>query len=246
MDKEILELKQKFNDIKKLGYVKSVRSGVTGIGATFEYLLGKQEENFELPDFKGIEMKTKRGYSNGNVTLFSAVPDGENFFETKRLKEEYGYPDEVLKNYKVLNTCVSAKEKIKVGINYQFKLEVDRISENVFLCIYDNNDRLLEKKVYWTFETLQEKLRRKMQVLALVSAWPTKRSGIEYYKYYKIEFYVLSSFSNFIKLIEKGIVKINFKIGIFRSGKRLGEMHDHGTGFTIKLSDISELYDRYR
>ena len=53
-----------------MGYVKSTRSGFTGIGKTFEDLIGKTEDTLEELDFHGIEIKTKRGYSKGYTTLF--------------------------------------------------------------------------------------------------------------------------------------------------------------------------------
>ena len=43
----IKNLYQKFESIQKMGWVKSYRKGDTGIGKTFEELLGKTEENFE-------------------------------------------------------------------------------------------------------------------------------------------------------------------------------------------------------
>ena len=43
-------------DMYYKGYVKSIRGGTTGIGATFEALIGKEEDKLSLPDFKGIEI----------------------------------------------------------------------------------------------------------------------------------------------------------------------------------------------
>jgi len=64
MNKSIALLQQKFKIIKQKGYIKSVRRGSTGIGATFESLLGKHEESFELPDFHGIEIKQEESIVN--------------------------------------------------------------------------------------------------------------------------------------------------------------------------------------
>lgn len=58
-----------------------------------------------------------------------------------------------------------------------------------------------------------------------------------------MEIYKLKSFSTFIDLIEKGIIKVQFKIGRFKKGKRMGEIHDRGTGFQIKTSDLTKLFD---
>ena len=85
MDDNIRLLQKKFQKIKNLGYVETVREGSTGMGATLEDLLGKSEENFEIPDFYGIELKTRRAYSKSSITLFNAVPTGGNYYEVKRL-----------------------------------------------------------------------------------------------------------------------------------------------------------------
>ena len=72
--KELYNLKQEFEKIKKMGYVKSTRSGFTGIGKTFEDLIGKNEDTLETPDYHGIEIKTKKSYSKSYTTLFNATP----------------------------------------------------------------------------------------------------------------------------------------------------------------------------
>lgn len=64
MNEQISLLNKKFLEIKKMGWIKSKRKGHTGVGMTFEYLIGTNENNFEIPDFNGIEIKTKRNYSN--------------------------------------------------------------------------------------------------------------------------------------------------------------------------------------
>ena len=238
----IKNLYQKFESIQKMGWVKSYRKGDTGIGKTFEELLGKTEENFEYPDFEGIEIKTKRYYSQTYTCLFSATPDGTYIFETKRLVENYGYPDKVLTDKKRLNDAVFATEKTNVGYDYLFQLKVNRRDRRLYLYIYDVFGRLLDTKTYWEFSTLQEKLYRKLQLLAIVTAKRQIQNNWEYFKYEKIEFYRLMNFNRFIFLIEKGIIRVNFKIGVFRSGSRKGEIHDHGTGFEIKKQDLEKLY----
>ena len=47
-----------FKQIKEKGWIQSKRKGPTGIGYTFEELLGKQEDNMPIADFQGIEIKT--------------------------------------------------------------------------------------------------------------------------------------------------------------------------------------------
>ena len=44
-------LLQKFEEIKEMGWIKSLRKGPTGIGYTFEKLIGKDEDSLCCPDF---------------------------------------------------------------------------------------------------------------------------------------------------------------------------------------------------
>ena len=85
MQEDIDSFKNIFLKIKKMGYVKSKRRGDTGIGYTFEELIDKPEENFPIPDYNSIEIKTCRKSSNKAIHLFSATPDGDFLFPVKRV-----------------------------------------------------------------------------------------------------------------------------------------------------------------
>lgn len=244
MYQDMIELKAKFERIKNMGYVKSSRGGSTGIGKTFEDLIGKEEDTLETPDYKHIEIKTKRGYSNSYTTLFNATLEGPHELETQRLKNKYGYPDRILKDCKVLNATVQADCFTLVANRYYFKLKVDRKKGKVFLIIADKRYYLYEQNAYWSFALLKEKLERKLKFLALVKAWPNKINNEDYYKYYDIKFYKLKSFDYFIDLLEKGLIKVTFKMGVYRSGERFKEPKDRGTSFEIQEENLELLFDK--
>lgn len=42
--------------------------------------------------------------------------------------------------------------------------------------------------------------------------------------------------------MEKDIIRITFKIGIFKNDPKKGKIHDHGTGFDINESNLLLLY----
>lgn len=246
MDEEIRLLQRQFKRIKNMGYVKSVRRGSTGIGATFEALLGKSEESFSIPDYYGIEIKTKRSYSKAYITLFNAVPTGSCYYEVKRLRDIYGYRDPVDVRLKQLNVDIYANRLNRVGVKYYFDLMIDRNLEKVFLCVYDRNKVLIDKSTYWDFDILKEKLYRKLWVLALVKAWPNRMGGWEYFKYYKMNIYILKDFDCFIDLIDKGVIKLILKVGSYHDDKRYGQVLSHGVSFCIREDDLIELFDLYR
>ena len=88
----IEELQNKFNEIKKMGYVKGISQNNKGnAGLTFEKLIGKYNYNFETADYKGIEIKVKNKYKY--ISLFSLVPSNCFGFELKRIRDSYGTPD---------------------------------------------------------------------------------------------------------------------------------------------------------
>lgn len=65
------EFKQKFAELKNKGFVKTLRKGPTGIGYTFETLLGLEENNLALPDIHNIEIKTHRDHAKSMISLFT-------------------------------------------------------------------------------------------------------------------------------------------------------------------------------
>ena len=246
IEENIKYLTKEFNRIKKLGYIKTERNGPTGIGATFEQLLGKNEENFEIPDYYGIEKKTKRAFSKTYISLFNAVPTGSTYHETKRLRDKYGYPKKEDRALKRLYTEVFCNQVTKVGLWYYFELKVDEEKNRIILIVYDYKKEIIDETTYWELEILKEKLERKLQVLALVKAWTNKINGVEYFKYYKMNIYILKDFKSFINAIKDGKIKITLKIDSHTDANKYGMVKEHGVSFAISEENILDIYDIYR
>ena len=84
-----------------------------------------------VPDYKGIEIKTRRTYSKSAITLFTAVPDGEEPKEIERIKNTYGYPYKKDKNHKCLYVDIYGNKLTFGGVKYQYKLDIDKKKEKV-------------------------------------------------------------------------------------------------------------------
>lgn len=115
LKQDIIELKDIFNKIKKKGWIKSERTGSTGIGYTFEKHIMKKEENFPIPDYKSIEIKTMRYFSKRKIHLFNTTPDGDFLFPIKKILNTLGYPDKSNPEYKILYISINAKEYTNIG-----------------------------------------------------------------------------------------------------------------------------------
>ena len=243
MKDNIIILYKKFLVIKKMGYVKILRNGVTGIGYTFEYLIGKSEDNIPVADFEGIEIKTMHRFSKRKLHLFNATPDGDFLFPIKHLVEEMGYPDTIYKDKKILNISINSKEFTNIGYYKKIKLKVNYEKEKIEL-IGIKNGKTIDLSISWSFNLIRDRLKSKLEYLAVIEASSKVIESIEYVHYNKIRFYKIKDFNSLIDLVDKGLITITFKVGIFKDGRRAGQTHDRGTDFSIKYDDISNLYKR--
>ena len=131
-----------------------------------------------------------------------------------------------------------------IGVRYKFKLYIDRIRKKIKLLVIDQNGIINYTNISWSFDLIEEKLNRKLKYLAVIKADCKIINSKEYFKYYDIRFYRLKSFEEFITLIENGIIRITFRISVFKNGPRFGQIHDRGTSFDINEVNIEKLYSR--
>ena len=244
MKKEIEKLREQFDKISKKGYIKGIYNNLSSIGMTFENELNLKANPNSEPDYNGIEIKTRRTYSKSDITLFNAVPDGKQWNEIERLKNQYGYPYKNDKRYKALYAEIYGNKLSFAGIKFQYRLDVDKDEEKVFLCIYDRYGSLIERDVYWSFKYLENKIMNKLKILAIVNAWPNKIKGWNYFKYYKLDIYQFKNFELFLNLLDNGVIKLKLKVDIYRDKENYGKIYDHGCGFCIQEKDIKKLYNK--
>ncbi len=243
MNNEFLDLKDQFQRIKKKGWIPSCTKGHSGVGITFEKQLGKETENFEIADYRGIEIKTKCSNREPYISLFNATPDSY-LFEIKRLQEKYGYPDKEYPQFKILNVSLYCTRKVYINKNYIGNLTVDYEQKNVILNVFNGEYKLIDNLSKWSFEMLEEKIYRKLKYLAFVKADRKYELGQIYFRYRTVQFYQLKGFDAFLKLIEKGFIRITFSIGVYKKGRKFGQIYDHGTTFSIREDALEMLFDQ--
>lgn len=237
----IEKLKLELYKIQCKNWVASVGTGNSASGKTLEHLLGKEEDRDVLPDYIGIELKTRNKYSNYPLNLFSCALDNKPL-EMQRLLKIGGYPDKNNPQYKVFQIKVDALSDKKVG-KYLYKLHVNYDKEIVELLIKQRLTGSIYTKMSWSFRELKSRLEHKMKYLAIVSNLKERVNGKEYFKYYDAHFYKLRGFDKFLKLMESGSITVSFKLTYYHSVERFGEYLDKGTGFEIAFSDIPFLFE---
>ena len=238
------DLKIEFERIYKMGWIKSVNDNYNGVGLTFEKLLGKEVDDFSYPDYNGVEIKTQRINSDYPITLFGLAPWGINVSQMDYLRRKFGYFDYDDDDCKKLNAEFYSSKNILICNRYFFNLEVNREEEKIQLIIRDINYNVLNDSTFWFFDDIREKLRYKLNFLAFVHAKSKKQNGEEYFKYFKIEFYILKNFDLFLKLIEQNVISVSFTSAPIKYGPSIGK-YKTSCYFRIGKFDLNKLFDLY-
>jgi hypothetical protein len=88
------EFEQRFALLKARDeWIKSLRRGPTGIGHTFEQVIGLGENNLATPDLVEVEIKTHRVNSTSIITLFTFNKKAWRINPIEAVRK-YGVPDD--------------------------------------------------------------------------------------------------------------------------------------------------------
>ena len=229
--KTLAKLKKQLEEIKEKGFIKTHRFHDNGIGKTLEDLLGVKENNFRLPDVGDIELKAKRIDSDSMLTIATKSPEPKGV--NKVLFEKYKYLD---------------KEK---KFNLHSTIYGSRKNQQSFQVVFEKDKLVLKNKnnieAYWPVSIFDDVLKAKSDKILLVFAETKGERKTPNEKFHYIEAYLLSNLNikKFKTSIQKDKLKIDIRIGMFRSGKNKGKYHDHGTGFRINKRDFLHLFDSF-
>lgn len=199
------------------------------VGDTLELLLGLDINNRGGADYKNIvELKAKRSGSKTADTLFSQVPDWDlsPIKSVRDMMLTYGYPSkhEKRQGYKDLFVTVSNTPNPQ-GLF----LEVDHDAEQVVQ--YHVVDSKKEITAIWLFEKLQARLIEKHPNTAWVIADEMLIDGEYHFNYNKLELTRNPIFTQFLSLIEQGIVRYDWRGGHEIDGKGRA---DKGHAFRLR------------
>lgn len=232
-----------FEEIKGRDWICSHRSNNTGIGKTFEDLVGIEENNSPGPDFEEFEIKAHRREANSPITLFTlspTFPKGANGF----LKDNFGEYYNETSNLKKLHTSMFIDRKNSYANKYAFQLINDKKNEVLRIGVFDLlSGKLINKDVGYTYKKLKEKLYSKLNNLFYVNADRRFINGMEEFKFTEAIIYTKPSFNRFLNIMDDGRVQYDVRIGSYKSVEKYGMPHDHGSGFRIRENYILDLYE---
>jgi hypothetical protein len=227
------ELLTKLSQINKKGFVESLRSGDTGVGFTLESLLGIQANSSKNPDYKGIELKTKRMSATTRSNLFSQVPDWKlsDCKSGLEVLNRVGYQD-TGRNRLALYVTVSSTPN-QQGLF--FKVDEENFNLQSMRKLEEGR---IEPINYWDLELLKERLLHKHAETFWVSVKKKVMDGVEHFLYSSVTHTKTPIADYFGPLIESNVITMDYTLHLKDSGKT----RDHGYLFKIKPEDLELLF----
>ncbi len=231
---------REYKKIQSMGWIKTHRSGNTGIGKTLEDLLGIAENNYQEPDFGEYELKAGRNNTDSMLTLFtkSPRPRGVN----TKLRKEFGYASEAYDNDdRVLHATLNALSFVRIA-NTGHQLKADYVIE-------DSGDKLIIESeggptnAFWFVDDLKKSFMKKYPNKLVYAKADSRGSGSDE-EFLFTEAYICDGFSydGLFKLLQEGKIYIDLRIGQYPDGRT----HDHGTAFRIRESDQDYLFTKHK
>ncbi|MCL2255923.1 MAG: MvaI/BcnI family restriction endonuclease [Firmicutes bacterium] len=235
---------EKFKKIKEQGWVKTHRSGTTGIGKTLEDLLGIDENNIQGPDYGTFELKSMRANAGSMLTLITKSPDEPPRANTL-LRLKFGYSSAAYGNdAKVLHSTLSTNRYSPNPLGYKLKIACD---DNHIMIVSLDSAQVKAVEAKWEIEKLIFKMDKKLGGQFIYVIAESRGAGANE-EFHFTEAFLLNGFSSsgIIKLVREGKILIDLRIGQYNSGKNKGKTHDHGTGFRIFPRDYIHLFQKTR
>lgn len=218
------EFKRRFAEVRKRGFIRSERSGPTGIGHTLEQALGLTENNLPVPDLGKVELKAHRENASNLITLFT--------FNRKAW---------VMKPLDAIHKYGTLDANGRKGL--YFTMSATPNSTGLFIKITDENVWVQhtsgEIVVKWDTAALADQFRKKVPAMILATAHVEERGGREYFHFYSARLLTGTSSELIADQLRYGNMLIDLRLHDKGTMAR-----NHGTGFRAPESRLDKLFQR--
>jgi MvaI/BcnI restriction endonuclease family len=225
IDAPLTELLSKFDSVRGQWF-DSLRTGDTGIGYTFETLLGIKENNDQTADFQGIELKCKQrksanGTSSGKLNLFQLAPVWEKKQTSIERLMEIG-----LQNSNDLYSCYS---QVTTTPNNLLLAHAQNLSEQRI--------NLLKGEIqlgHWLYKTLEKRLLEKHSRAAFILTSVSKTKTGAKFRYEELIYCEQPNIDRFLDLVQNNQLVFEFMM----SEKTKGKVRNHGYPWRLIREDL--------
>ncbi len=229
-DEPLNDLLGKFDEISARGWIDSLRVGDTGIGYTFESLVGIEENNDRRADYRGIEIKCKQsrdvGGHGGKINLFQQAPAWESPLTALERLRLIGQQDEQGRF-----SCHS--QLTTTANNLGLWLNTEATPDQVDLLKGD------ARFGFWLHTVLAKRLREKHSRAVFVKADVRNVAGRQRFHYRELVYCERPSIQRFTNLIQDRRVVFEFLM----KEKEGGRVRNHGYPWRLTSDEyLSDLF----
>lgn len=184
----------------------------TGVGRTVEKLLGIDMNASKDPDYKGIELKSHRSYSQVRNALFTQTPDWSisKFKSGREIVNAYGYIPKGL-NSKTLQVTLSSIKPNNQNLGLKVDLTNQLLEADEFCLISNENVeyKKLQDVAAWKLEKLHQRLLSKHRETFWIDVETAIIGGHEYFRCSEIIHTKNPIPSQFDILLEQGQITVD-------------------------------------
>jgi hypothetical protein len=226
IDPALSELLCKFDSVREMGWITTLREGHTGIGYTFETLLGIKENNDQIADFNGIEIKckgVKEGdrAGTGKINLFQAGPTWLSHSTAKERIRIFGRA-----GTEGLYACHS--QVTTTPNNLGLLLRILNTNKKIDL------EKSAEALGFWSFEKLEKRLTEKHSRAAFVNAETRRTKTKTLYSYQEFVYCDRPSIKRFLDLVSRKNIVFEFLM----SENANGTIRNHGYPWRLTRAEF--------
>ena len=230
-DPNLSELLERFDYVKGRGWLDSLREGDTGIGYTFETLLGIKENNDKRADFKGIEIKCKgvkegTAFASGKINLFQ---HGPIWYKNQTSKDRIRVLGQRRSNglyscHSQITTLPNNRGLRLVLLDPQGKIDLRKSADEIG---------------YWTFKSLEQRLKEKHSRAAIVKASSRNKGSAVQFSYEELVYCERPSIDRFITLLRNRSIVFEFLM----TERADGKIRNHGYPWRLTREQyLDQLY----
>ena len=185
----------------------------TGIGRTVESILGIPMNDSKKPDYKGIELKSKREKAKVRSNLFTQTPNWglSRLKSGKAIVENYGYIPEGY-NHKCLHVTLSASKPNSQGLGLNVDYGKDWLEANEYSLLpnEDGTYKKLNDVSVWQLMDLHERLLTKHRETFWIDVDSRIINNQEFFRVTTIEHTKNPLPPQFDILLEQGKITVDF------------------------------------
>lgn len=226
------ELLNKLKAIAKMGPLKSLKPGDTGIGMTIENALDIVANSSKNPDYKGIELKSAREKNKAQKTrstIFAQVAnwDISPLKSSGEIVDKYGY----IRNQDLKLYCsISSQNTNSQGLSFEYAQDKDLLIEKH---ITDGEVAI------WKGSTLRQRLFEKHKETFWIKAESIELNGVEHFILKSVIHTKNPLVGQLMPLLAEGIITMDHLI---KRKQSIGSAAEKGPLFKINPKNLSLLF----